>query len=188
MKIGFDFDKVFVDYPPFVPDFIIDYLYKNHKKSKEKYRYPNTIEQQLRIASHHPILRRPIKKNVEVLKIISKNKNNQTFLVSSRFSFLSKRTEQWLMQYGIKKYFKELYFNYENRQPHEFKYNRIKSLGLDYYIDDDLDLLSYLSHKKIDTKLFWLDGTLFVNKKRIPKNITIMHNLSEILIHIKNDK
>ena len=188
MKIGFDFDKVFVDYPPFIPDLVIDYLYKNHKKSKEKYRYPGPVEQQLRIASHHPLLRRPIKRNVEVLKIISKNKNNQIFLVSSRFSFLSKRTEQWLKHYGMKKFFKELYFNYENRQPHEFKYQKIKNLKLDYYIDDDLDLLTYLASKKLASKLFWLNSKLFLTKKRIPKNIILVHNLSEILVHIKNDK
>jgi hypothetical protein len=28
MNIGFDFDKVFVDYPPIIPDYFFDRFYK----------------------------------------------------------------------------------------------------------------------------------------------------------------
>src|SRR3989344_7472943 len=184
MKIGFDFDKVFVDYPPFVPDFLIDYLYKNHKNSKEIYRFPNALEQKIRIFSHFPVFRHPIKKNVDVLKILSNKKGNEIFLISSRYSFLKKRTEKWLELFGLKRYFKGIYFNYNDEQPHIFKHKKIDDLKLDYYIDDDIDLLSYLENKGIKTKLFWLDGKLFINKENISPKITIVNNLSEILAHI----
>ena len=153
MKIGFDFDKVFVDYPPLIPDFLIDYLYKNHKNTNEIYRIPNKIEQKIRVFSHYPMFRHPLKDNISVLKSLSKKKGNEIYLVSSRFSFLRKRTEAWFDIYHFDKYFSGVYFNYEDMQPHLFKYQMIKNLKLDYYIDDDLDLLKYLDGRKIKTKL-----------------------------------
>lgn len=186
MKIGFDFDKVFVDYPPLVPDFFIDYLYKNHKNTKEIYRFPNSIEQRIRILSHYPVFRHPIKENIQVLEKLSKKRGYEIYLVSSRFSFLRIRTEQWLKLHNLSKHFKGIYFNFENKQPHIFKYQKIKELHLDYYIDDDFDLLKYLANKKIDTKLFWLDGKLFEPKSNIPSSITVVHSLREIFKQIKN--
>lgn len=191
MRIGFDFDKVFVDFPPLVPDFFIEYLYKNHKKKTKKkdiYRFPGKIEQKIRIISHVPIFRKPIPENIKVLQKLSKDKNAQIYLVSSRFSFLKRRTEILLKTYNLEKYFRGIYFNFEDQQPHEFKYNRITELKLDYYIDDDLDLLKYLHGKKIATTLFWLDGKAFINKKNVPKDITTIHSLSDIFSYIKNGK
>lgn len=191
MKIGFDFDKVFVNFPPLVPDVLIDYLYKNHKKNTRKksiYRFPGKIEQQIRIASHLPFLRRPINQNIEILKHLSKKSDVQMYLVSSRFSFLEQRTEKLLENYGLKQYFKGLYFNFNDGQPHEFKYEKIRALKLDYYVDDDLDLLKYLLSKKMKTKLFWLDGTPFARKKEIPSSIITIHTLSEILPKLQYGK
>lgn len=185
MKIGFDFDKVFVDYPPLIPDFLIDYLYKNHKSTKEFYRFPSSIEQKIRILSHYPVFRHPIKDNILILKKLSQNKENEIYLVSSRFSFLKMRTESWLRIHNLSKYFKGIYFNFDNLQPHIFKYHKIKELKLDYYIDDDIDLLKYLASKKIQTKLFWLNGKLFVTKDNVPSSITVVHNLSDIFTQIK---
>ena len=90
-KIGFDFDKVFVDYPPFVPTTIIDLLYKK-KNGHLTYRYPGSFEKQIRILSHHHLLRSPIKINIKALAQIAKNEDVETYVISSRFSFLKKRT------------------------------------------------------------------------------------------------
>src|SRR5690554_3979395 len=104
-RIGFDFDKIFVSYPPFVPDFLIDYLYKK-RNGKLKYRYPGYFEKHLRILSHTFIFRPPLKNNIDALKKISSDKKNSIYLISSRFSFLQKKTENWLKRTSIAKYFK----------------------------------------------------------------------------------
>ena len=113
MNIGFDFDKVFVNYPPGIPNKLIDYLYKGHlalMKGKTKnvtlsYRYPGTIEQKIRMLSHAKILRPAIIENINALKKISQLKNCKTYLVSSRYGFLKSKTEEWLEKEKIEKYF-----------------------------------------------------------------------------------
>ena len=144
--IGFDFDKVFVDYPPLVPAKIIDFLYKK-KNGKLSYRFPNSFEQKIRILSHYPIFRRPIKNNVKILGLLFDNKH-ELHLISSRFSFLEKRTKAWLEKNNFSKFFRDTHFNFEDHQPHLFKSGVIHKLRIEKFVDDDLDLLNFLAKKR----------------------------------------
>lgn len=187
MIVGFDFDKVFIDYPPFIPYFFIDYLYKGSsvfRKNRIKntvlhYRFPGTLEQKIRILSHYPIFRHPIKKNISALQKLSNHKECKVYLVSSRFGFLKKRTDNILNKYKLDKYFDGIYFNYNNQQPHAFKEETIKKLKIDTYIDDDLDLAFYLAKKIPTLKIYWVkDGRH--EEHDLPKNITAVKDLEEL--------
>jgi hypothetical protein len=167
MNIGFDLDKVFIDYPPFVSPSFIDKLYKKKDNGMLIYRIPKYPEQLLRNVSHIPILRPAIKNNLEFLRNISK-KDNKLYLISSRFKFLEKRTEKLIKRYQLDKIFDEMYFNYENLQPHIFKNQVIKKLDLDIYVDDDLSLIRHVARENAKTRFFWLnqlkkDGDLAKN-------------------------
>jgi hypothetical protein len=178
MKIGFDLDKVFVDYPPFVPDRLIDKLYKKKANGILLYRIPTRPEQFVRRISHYPLLRPPIQKNVAFLKSISK-KNNELYLISSRFGFLEKQTKHLVERLGLSDVFDGMYFNFENKQPHLFKNDVLKKLDLDIYVDDDFHLLKYVAKDNSHTKLFWL-----VPKKHdliVPKAMTPITELSAIM-------
>ncbi len=177
-SIGFDFDKVFVNYPPFIPSFLIEYLYKrrNHNLS---YRFPGKIEQKIRKLSHFPFLRPPIKENIDSLKKIYEKNDLKIYLVSSRFSFLKDRTYLWDKINNIFKYFEGIYFNFNDNQPHIFKDTIIKQEGIKKFIDDDLDLLHYLSGRNPKVKFYWINKK---SKKRLlPKNIIHIKNLAEFL-------
>ena len=168
-RIGFDFDKIFVNYPPLIPDFVINYFYKKRNGSLT-YRMPGKFERQLRIISHLPLFRSPIKENINSLKRISADENNQTYLVSSRFSFLKNKTNKWLSTNMLNKYFDGIYFNFENNQPHLFKDKVIKKEKIQQFIDDDLDLLIYLSKQNPKVKFYWITKTSVntFNKNIIP--------------------
>lgn len=192
MVIGFDFDKVFINYPPFIPYFLIDFLYKGFsvfkknpsKKSSLHYRFPGYFEQQIRILSHYPLLRNPIRENVEVLKEISKRGKIKTYLVSSRFSFLKKRTEHILKKYDLNKYFDGVYFNFDNKQPHIFKEETIKKLKIDTYIDDDLQLSLYLSKNVPGLKIFWVKDGRAVDLV-LPKNVIPIKDLVDLKKYLR---
>ena len=165
IKIGFDFDGIFVNLPPIIPTKFIDVLYKGAyiltlpKKAIVKelnYRFPHPLEQKIRILSHHPFFRPTIKDNVKELFKISENKSYETYLISSRFSFLKNRTDALLIHHKLGKHFKEIYFNYDNLQPHLFKEQTIKKLDINIYVDDDIDLILYLSAKIPKLMLFWI--------------------------------
>ena len=182
-RIGFDFDRVFVSYPPLVPNSIIDFLYRHSfslgfgDSNTLSYRFPGQLEQRIRILSHTPILRQPIKKNLDSLERISKKIPCDLYLVSSRYSFLKKRTLRWVSKNQIDRHFKGLYFNYKDLQPHLFKDQVIKKLKLDEFIDDDLDLTLYLSRKNPSVQFYWINNRKI--NKPLPENVKQIKNLKE---------
>lgn len=177
MKIGFDLDKVLIDYPPFIPDTLIDKLYRKKANGTLEYRIPSTPERWLRKLSHLPPLRRPIAKNLLFLKELAR-KNNRLYLISSRFQFLEPETTRLLKKHGLDRLFSGMYFNYHNKQPHEFKEQVLKKLRLDMYVDDDFYLLNYVAKKQSSAKLFWLTDR--PNAKSPNPKIHAIHTLSEM--------
>lgn len=177
MNVGFDLDKIFIDYPFFLPDFIIDKLYKKKVNGEITYRIPKKTEQFLRLLIHHPIFRRPIRKNIEFMKSLASKNQHKHYLISSRFSFLKKPTEKLIQKHKFDKLFENLYFNFSNNQPHFYKNEIIQKLKIDRYVDDDLSLLTFLADKNPKTKFFWLNKRI---KKTLDKNLFAINNLSEM--------
>lgn len=178
MNLGFDFDKIFIDYPPFIPSVLIDKLYKKKNSNKVTYRIPSKPEQLFRIATHHPYLRPIITENITFIKALRKKNHHKHYLISSRFGFLKNRTENLIKNHQLNLLFDELFFNFENKQPHIFKDKIIKKIRINRYVDDDLDLLEYLLEKNKQTLFFWL------NKKHngyLKKNLFAITKLSDML-------
>jgi len=180
MNIGFDLDKVFIDFPPFIQDKLIDRLYKQKSDGILLYRIPSKPEQIIRIISHLPIFRPPLTKNIKFIKDLTKkkNSNNKYYLISSRFGFLKKTTEALIKKHGFNEIFDTMFFNFENKQPHLFKHEIITKLRIDRYVDDDLALLEFLNKKNKKTKFFWLNNN---SEKIIKDNIIAIKQLSKIL-------
>ena len=177
MNIGFDLDKVFIDYPPLIPDKLIDKLYKKSSNGKLQYRFPGKPEQFIRKISHTSFLRPVIKNNIDFLKSIPKDKN-KLYLISSRFGFLENETNKVVAREGFKKIFDGIYFNFSNQEPHIFKDKEINDLKLDKYIDDDFALLKYIAKKNKKTEFYWLNKK--PGKLRLTRNIVAINNISDI--------
>src|SRR5207237_443106 len=96
---------------------------------------------------------------------------------SSRFKFLEKRTSELINRHGLDKVFDEMYFNFENSQPHIFKNDILKKLNLDIYIDDDLSLIKHVAKENHKTKFFWLST---VKKEDLPSNISAVSKLADV--------
>lgn len=176
MNIGFDLDKIFIDHPPLVPSVLLEKFYRKKSNGELLYRIPKKPEQVLRNLIHHPLLRPGIKNNLRFLSHIPKQEH-KLYLISSRFGFLRERTEKLIKKYHFNDMFDGLYFNYENKQPHLFKNEVIKSLKLDMYIDDDFPLLKYVAKENKKVKFFWLTNK---RKQMLTKNISSINSLSEI--------
>ena len=176
MQIGFDLDKVFIDSPPLIPSRIIEKFYKKRDNGILQYRIPSYPEQLFRKSLHFPALRQPIKKNLALLRNISK-KDNKIYLISSRYKFLEEITNKLIKKHNLDEVFDGLYFNYENKQPHLFKEDVLKKLKLDMYIDDDLSLLKHVAKENPQTKFFWLSRGKI--KQTLPNNIFQIEHLAE---------
>lgn len=171
-KIGFDFDGVFISHPPFIPKALIEKLYKKNS-NQLSYRYPGKLEQKIRILSHFPMLRPAIKENLMAFK---KYGAPSAILISSRFCFLKSRTYQWDQRNDLFKYFRKTYFNDKNEQPHKFKDRLIKHENLNKFIDDDLDLLLFLSKQNPKVDFYWLSNS---HTTKLPINITHIKTLQD---------
>lgn len=178
MNIGFDLDKVIIGYPPFIPESIIDRFYKKKTNGVLLYRIPSRPEQFLRICIHLPLFRKPIIENLNFLRTIPK-KNHKLYLISSRFGFLKKITNNLIKRHRLDDIFDTMYFNFQDEQPHMFKNAIVKKLNLHLYVDDDIALLQYLAKRNKKIKFFWLTKRKKTRSDR-EKNIFAISDLSAI--------
>jgi uncharacterized HAD superfamily protein len=178
MRIGFDLDKVFIDSPPFIPSHWIEKAYKKKDNGILLYRIPSYPEQLFRKSLHYPAFRPPIKQNIAILKELAKQKH-ELYLISSRYKFLEKITNDLIKRHHLDKFFTNLYFNYENQQPHLFKNEVLNTLNLDMYIDDDLSLLKHIAKNNKKTKFYWLNRGR--TQRNVPQNIVGINSLTEIM-------
>ncbi len=146
MNIGFDLDRVFINYPPFVPDAVIDWLYKSHKNCALAYRIPTSrAEIMIRIFSHNAIFRPPMPQNIAFINRLARSKSHSLHLISSRYDFLETQTLRLLAKYKLKNAFRSINLNTKNEQPHLFKERIIKARRIHAFIDDDRELVRYLT-------------------------------------------
>lgn len=178
MNLGFDFDKIFIDYPPFVPHTLIDRLYKKRADGVLSYRIPSRPEQLIRLLTHHPRFRPPIVENIAFIKNLSKQKEHKYYLISSRFGFLKNITRKLISLHGLDTAFDAMHFNFENNQPHIFKNKVLQKFKIDRYVDDDLPLLKFLASENPKTTLFWLNNKV---QSRLENTIFAITRLSEML-------
>lgn len=181
MNIGFDLDGIFIDKPPFVPKELIELLYKGTEKKELKYRTPGRLEQVIRKISHHKVFRPPIKKNIIILKKLNKLnklKTHRYHLVTGRFFFIHKQTERILNNYDLYELFEQKSLNILNEQPHIFKNKMIKKLKIKRFVDDDLDILNFLSKKNPDIIFYWLNEK---ENKKLANNLFAITDLETII-------
>lgn len=157
IKIAFDLDGVIIDKPPLIPKKLIERLFKGGNHGGLHYRYPKSkLEILVRKISHYYLFRPPIKKNIEFIKELAESDKYELYIVSGRYSFLEKETENWLKKRGIKNYFKNVFINLKNMQPHLYKEEKLKEINPVLFIDDDFLLADYLADKLKTAKIFCL--------------------------------
>ncbi len=176
--IGFDLDGVFVGRPPFVPQNLIEWLYKDQKKKALAYRIPGFIEQKIRQLSHLSFVRPALKNNCEFLRNLKNNKKYHLYLISGRFGFLNNLTYSWLKKHNLTQVFEKIYLNSQNEQPHLFKEKMLRKVGVKIYVDDDFDSLTYLSNRFKNIHFYYYSES---NTKIDIGNITAIDNLDKIL-------
>lgn len=180
--MGFDLDRIFINYPPFVPAKLIDWFYKDHTQKELSYSIPrSTFSKSARRLTHFSPLRPLIKQNIDFIKAFN-SPSHQLYLISSRYKFLEKVTHKLLKTSGLDKVFNSIYLNTQDEQPHLFKENIIKQNKIELYIDDDLALLQRLHKECPNTTLLWYNP---FNKNRYHNGIFMITDLSEIKQFLK---
>lgn len=147
LRVGFDFDGVLVYNPlrvlrPFVALFKRIVL----GKRKLKFYYPHTRWEKWFWALAHETSIFPAVGFNDLRRLIIQGKI-EAFVITARYAYLEKSFWRWLKKNRADKLFSGYYLNKKNEQPHIFKEKIIKKLQLDYYIDDNWDIVNYLNSR-----------------------------------------
>lgn len=92
---------------------------------------------------------------MDLLRSMAKDEKYEFHLITARFGFLKDNLSSWLMRYHAKNLFKSINVNENCEQPHKYKLRMVKKLDLDYFVEDNLDIVSHLLGK-VKTNIFWI--------------------------------
>jgi len=160
IKVGFDFDGViFYNATRNVRGLI--YFVKRYFLGirKTKFYLPKTknpwvikLVTFLHKSSYKP------NKGFELFLQLLKNPKYEVYIITARMSFMKQDIYHLLSKYstdGIK----QIIQNQKDEQPHLYKERNLKQLNLDYYFDDNWDIVEHLA-KKTKAKIIWIDNWL----------------------------
>ena len=96
---------------------------------------------------------------------LKKAKKIEAYLITGRFGHLQENYEMWRKKMNADSLFMKSFMNSGDEQPHLFKERLIRELKLDYFIEDNWDIVRYLAsrfnqsrqEKKV-VKIIWLSN------------------------------
>lgn len=159
IKVGFDFDGVLYYnltrcIRPLI-FFVKKYLLK--KRTDTFYVPKNRFKQKLLNFYFNTTSYKPNIGFLDFLEL-TKNKKYQIYIITGRLSFLSKKFNQVILKYKLKDKV-PIFQNSKNEQPHLFKKRLIRELELDYYVEDNWDIVNHLT-TKTKTKIIWVHNII----------------------------
>jgi uncharacterized HAD superfamily protein len=180
LRIGFDFDGVIAYNPARIVRAPVSYFKKKiFKVHKLSFFYPkNSFERWVWTILHDSSLFPAY--GVDLLKEMTSSSKIEAHLITARYSFLDKSLYKWLHRYGLTPYFKSITLNSENEQPHLYKQKTIERLKLDYFVEDNLDIVKHLD-KTVNAKVYWIYNILDRNYPHPRKHPNVNRVLLEIL-------
>lgn len=145
LKIGFDFDGVLVYNPARVLRLPVSLFKRRFIKQKRlKFWYPQQAwQKQFWILAHKSSIF-PAKGYGRLQELLRTGKI-KGYVITARYSFLEEDFQAWLNKYDPEQLFAGYFLNRLDKQPHKFKERMIKKLKLDYFVEDNWDIVKYLS-------------------------------------------
>lgn len=180
-RIGFDFDGVIMYNPARAIRRPMSFFKKHFLPArKSHFLYPKgRIAQWINHLLHKSSFK-PSQGYKDVVEL-SKNGSITPFIITARWSFLKKDFHTWIDSLHASRYFQGYFINENNDQPHIFKEKMIKSLKLDVFIEDNLDIVDYL-REKTDAEILWISNIFDRHEKRP----LAFRNLTEAVAYIRS--
>lgn len=159
LQVGFDLDGVLLYNPTRIvrhPIVLFKHIFL--KKREKKFTIPKSKLAKFvwRLAHYSSFMTANGLDEIE--KLVRAGKI-EAHIVTARFDFLEDDFKRKLESLNKNRIFKTAHFNKKNEQPHLFKERMISELKLDAFIEDNYDIVHYLS-KKHATKVLWIYNIL----------------------------
>lgn len=94
-------------------------------------------------------------KGAGLLKSLVKDGKIEAHLVTARFGFLQQGLENWLQRWHLKDIFTTITINHADEQPHLYKARVVGEKKLDYFIEDNFDIVSHIAPRS-PTRVMWI--------------------------------
>ncbi len=153
--IGLDFDGV-VAYNPFrILRAPVSYIKKRFLKVKRlKFFVPKNPAQVLLWKLFHESSIFPAK-GADLIRKLGNDPNYELHLITARYDFLLPSLLGWLKKNHLLQSFKSINSNVNNLQPHIYKEDMVKKLNLDYFVEDNLDIVFHLRPRS-GAQILWI--------------------------------
>ena len=191
IRVGFDMDGVLLYNPARIVRPLVSILKKKkiiHRKELQFF-VPETIWQKTFWKFFHKssLFVSPGMKQIEQLV---KDGKIEAYVVTGRFGHLEKDTNKWFKKFNKNNVFKQCFMNEKDEQPHLFKKRKIKELKLDYFIEDNWDIVQYLNNTfnsaKPKLKIVWISNFLDFKKEYKYKFLSLTTVFKDLLRVKKN--
>lgn len=158
--VGLDFDGVVAYNPARLARLPIAFV-KRHVLGMQNVSFfvPKTPLQRMLWALAHESSLFPAK-GASMLRILTRDRKIEAHLVTSRFAFLEPNLRQFLKRWNLMDCFSSVTLNTKEEQAHQYKERVIREKKFDYYVEDNWDIVSHLSHKHLKTEIHWIYNIL----------------------------
>ena len=100
-----------------------------------------------------------------LLRDLVESNHIEAHLVTARYSFLQQSLYRWLDRHNMRKLFTSISINEKDEQPHLYKARVISEKQFDYFIEDNLDIVTHLlgkgkRQKEKGTTVLWIYNIL----------------------------
>jgi len=155
LKVGFDLDGVLLYNPARIVRLPVSILTRIlFKKKGIKFYIPKSEFEKIvwHIFHFSSLFVAPGLDHIETLV---KNNKIEAHIITARYSFLEHDLHRWEHKLDKNEIFKSINYNKKDEQPHLFKERMIKSLELDVFIEDNIDIVRHLTNKT-SADVYWI--------------------------------
>lgn len=145
-RVGFDFDGVIAYNPLRVfrrPVMWLTGLVTNKKKDLH-FPYPKSPVVKWLWERAHKTSFFPSRGFSHLRELLTRG-DIEGYIITGRYAFLNDELYDWLKHNKIDGLFKRVYVNMADEQPHVFKERMVRELNLDYFVEDNWDIVKYLA-------------------------------------------
>lgn len=159
IRVGIDFDGV-IAYNPFrVVRAPVTYAKRLLGQRKTEFYIPRTKIEEVIWGVLHESSVFPAR-GVRLLRSMIQDGAIEAYLVTGRFRYLQGSLYRWLRRHDMETLFSGIHMNLENNQPHLHKHAKIRELKLDYFIEDNWDIVEYVTRQLPSTQVLWIYNLL----------------------------
>ncbi len=117
---------------------------------------------------------------IDKIRLMKEEGLIEPYLITGRFAHLENDFNKWKRRMGADELFKKCFMNSADEQPHLFKERLIKELNLDVFVEDNWDIVRYLSKKSKAKKIIWVSN-IFDWKIKHPYKVNNLNQAIELI-------